>query len=1027
MTQEKKVQTSVAMDVTSVERAAQDAVRAAKQMADGITREGEKAGKGIEAMGVGAEKADRTVEAKTKSIADRIRRLTQQSQRELAALGATSAGGAGSAAAVELEAQLRGADLTKLQPQLAALKELQTQVSALNQASARATAGNSFLASLQQQASAIGKSRAELLELKAAELGVSAQAAPMIAALKAADTAVSGLGNTSRATAAALRTVPAQFTDIVVSLQSGQNPLTVLLQQGGQLKDQFGGIGPAASALGGYVRGLVNPFTVAGAAVVGLAAAFISGRNEAGTLQRALIESGGAAGATADQLAGMAGRIGDLGGATTGKAVEALAQLASTGRVAGDSLERYARAAAALEKAGGQSVEKTAEAFASLAREPVAASARLNEATNFLTASLYAQIKALSDQGRTVDAARLASDSYATAIETRAPQMADSLGLVDRVWRSIAESTGKALDRIKDIGRAPTLQEQISAAEARLAALQTGGDFGDLSRAGAMRGTDFAGQRLREITDTQAQLQALRQAAAYGQMGAFYEGKRAEQTRAGIEWERERDKLLTRQQQMQREIAQAEQLGLAAGRSRAEIEAQIGAIRAKYADKGTGGRSLGRALLGEDLQEIRSAEQERASVYRQSEAIIEAQRRAGLLNEAEYYAARQSFVALDQASRTSALQAEIDRLQQFKGTATEEAQARREIAAATGKLAQARAEAAGRTEILRLEQEALNAAERAELQIASGRAAAEIQRIRTAGRDYMALAGMGASQREQYEAQIQLQAEFTRRAQALEEDRLRGRYAGREDAYRAELTQLTIEEGKQLQALQEFYRLKREADADAAAGFRRGVGNVIDDTFQTANRTARLTEDAFGALGDALSDVFTKGKADWKGLERTIISGISRIIIEQQFIRPIAQLLQGGGVSGGSWFGSLLGMFSGNPLAGASGFGDYNAIGALTGQRAAGGPVSAGGLYEINETRRGPGEVLNAGGRQYLMAMQDGYVSPSASKASVVYSPTTVIKVDSRTDRAQVYQIAAAAAAEANSRQVEQLRSMGVL
>ena len=57
MTQEKKVQTAAVMDVTGVERSAQDAVRAARQMAEGITREGEKAGKGLEAMGAGAERA----------------------------------------------------------------------------------------------------------------------------------------------------------------------------------------------------------------------------------------------------------------------------------------------------------------------------------------------------------------------------------------------------------------------------------------------------------------------------------------------------------------------------------------------------------------------------------------------------------------------------------------------------------------------------------------------------------------------------------------------------------------------------------------------------------------------------------------------------------------------------------------------------------------------------------------------------------------------------------------------------------
>ena len=165
-----------------------------------------------------------------------------------------------------------------------------------------------------------------------------------------------------------------------------------------------------------------------------------------------------------------------------------------------------------------------------------------------------------------------------------------------------------------------------------------------------------------------------------------------------------------------------------------------------------------------------------------------------------------------------------------------------------------------------------------------------------------------------------------------------------------------------------------------------GIQNVIDGTFETANRTARLTEDAFTGLGDALTDVFTKGKAGWSGLEQTILSGITRIIVEQQLIRPIAQFLQGGSAGGGilgQLFGSVLGSaFGGRPLAGATGFGDYNLSAALAGQRANGGPVERGGLYEINETRQGPGEVLNVGGRQYLMALQGGYVQPVGSASA---------------------------------------------
>jgi phage-related minor tail protein len=70
---------------------------------------------------------------------------------------------------------------------------------------------------------------------------------------KQAVTTTDALGMSSKQLAFATRGLPAQITDIVVSLQGGQRPMTVLLQQGGQLKDMFGGIGGAARALGGYV------------------------------------------------------------------------------------------------------------------------------------------------------------------------------------------------------------------------------------------------------------------------------------------------------------------------------------------------------------------------------------------------------------------------------------------------------------------------------------------------------------------------------------------------------------------------------------------------------------------------------------------------------------------------------------------------------------------------------------------------------------------------------------------------------
>ena len=101
---------------------------------------------------------------------------------------------------------------------------------------------------------------------------------------------------------AALRGVPAQFTDIVAALQAGQNPLTVFLQQGGQLKDMFGGAGNAARALGGYITGLISPFTLAAAAVAALGVAYFQGSKEQDAFVLALAKTGNQSGVTTSAL-----------------------------------------------------------------------------------------------------------------------------------------------------------------------------------------------------------------------------------------------------------------------------------------------------------------------------------------------------------------------------------------------------------------------------------------------------------------------------------------------------------------------------------------------------------------------------------------------------------------------------------------------------------------------------------------------------------------------------------------------------
>jgi phage-related minor tail protein len=96
------------------------------------------------------------------------------------------------------------------------------------------------------QMEAGSRTSARYFEVIAQQRGVDPAALqPYLQQLRAMEQAQSGVGQSAGQTRAALQQLPAQLTDIVTSIQGGMEPLTVLIQQGGQLRDSFGGIGRA--------------------------------------------------------------------------------------------------------------------------------------------------------------------------------------------------------------------------------------------------------------------------------------------------------------------------------------------------------------------------------------------------------------------------------------------------------------------------------------------------------------------------------------------------------------------------------------------------------------------------------------------------------------------------------------------------------------------------------------------------------------------------------------------------------------
>lgn len=281
-------------------------------------------------------------------------------------------------------------------------------------------------------------------------------------------------GQTAKQMAASLRGIPPQFTDIAVSLQAGQNPLTVFLQQGGQLKDMFGGAVPAAKALGGYVLGLVNPFTVAAAAGAVLALAYKQGSDEATAFRTSLVLTGGASGATVDSLGSLARTVSTTTG-TVSAAAEVLNRLAAPGKIPVESFDSIAVAALRMQEATGKAATDTVADFEKLAKDPAKASKELNDQLGYLTASTYAQIAALEQHGDRQAAANLAESTYAEALKSRADKIIDNLGLVESAWHLVKQAAKDGWDSILDIGRESTLDEKLKTLREQMQAMTRDG------------------------------------------------------------------------------------------------------------------------------------------------------------------------------------------------------------------------------------------------------------------------------------------------------------------------------------------------------------------------------------------------------------------------------------------------------------------------------------------------------------------------------------------------------------------------
>lgn len=259
----------------------------------------------------------------------------------------------------------------------------------------------------------------------------------------------------------AMRQLPMQITDVTTSLASGMPIWLVAVQQGGQIKDSFGGWANAGRALVSTINPLTLAIATVTAAVGATVVAFVQGAAESFEYEKAIALTGNSAGVSADRLAQMAKQIDGVSG-TQRQAAAALAEVTAAGKFTADQVELIGTTAVVMENAIGRSVSATIDEFKRLADEPAAASAALNEQYNYLTVAVYEQIAALEAQGNAAGAAQLAMESLATAMQSRAADIAGNLGLIESAWQGIKNVAAEAWDAMLDVGRANTLEDKLA-------------------------------------------------------------------------------------------------------------------------------------------------------------------------------------------------------------------------------------------------------------------------------------------------------------------------------------------------------------------------------------------------------------------------------------------------------------------------------------------------------------------------------------------------------------------------------------
>ena len=263
---------------------------------------------------------------------------------------------------------------------------------------------------------------------------------------------------------AAMRMLPAQFTDVATQLAGGQSPWLILLQQGGQVKDSFGGMIPMFRGLAGAITLPMVGVTSLAVATGALAYAWYQGDSTLSAFNKTLVLSGNQSGLTADRMLTLS-RAGQAAGLTFNQARESLAALVNAGVRGGEQFDAINQSVARFASASGVEVDKVAEAFGKLTTDPTSGLMAMARQFRNVTAEQIAYVAQLQRSGDEAGALQAANDIATKGFDEQTRRLKENMGTLE-TW---ADKTGKAFksmwDAILDIGRPESSADMLASAQ----------------------------------------------------------------------------------------------------------------------------------------------------------------------------------------------------------------------------------------------------------------------------------------------------------------------------------------------------------------------------------------------------------------------------------------------------------------------------------------------------------------------------------------------------------------------------------